>query len=140
MSSRSGGLLELVSRGKKDVFFTANPVISHVHSVYTRQVPFTKETYITKPRNNPVWGKTVEFPIEHRGDIITDMYLRILWFSNFICVTYTHKHSWTLWESSRRPADGQKPASVTTLQNRRRGNVEENKDSSRTEQCGRSRR
>ena len=77
MSSRSGGLLELVSRGKKDVFFTANPVISHVHSVYTRQVPFTKETYVTKPRNNPVWGKTVEFPIDHRGDIITDMYLRI---------------------------------------------------------------
>jgi len=77
MTSRSGGLLELVARGKKDVFFTANPVLSYFHSVYVRSAPFTKETYVTKARNNPDWGHWVDFDIEHRGDIVREFYLRI---------------------------------------------------------------
>jgi len=77
MSSRSGGLLELVARGKKDVFFTANPVLSYFHSIYLRAAPFTKEVFVRKPRNNPEWGKWVDFDIEHRGDIVREFYLRI---------------------------------------------------------------
>jgi hypothetical protein len=77
MSSRSGGLLELVARGKKDVFFTSNPVVSFFHSVYTRISPFSKEIYIAAPRNAPDWGRWVDFDIEHRGDLIRDTYLRI---------------------------------------------------------------
>jgi hypothetical protein len=77
MSARSGGLLELVARGKKDLFFTANPQVSHVHSVYLRAAPFTKEIYIAKSRNVPEWGKWVDFDIEHRGDLIKQFYLRI---------------------------------------------------------------
>ena len=77
MSSRSGGLLELVARGKKDIFFTSNPQSSFFHSVYTRCAPFSKEIYIGKPRNNPEWGRYVDFDIEHRGDILHRSYLRI---------------------------------------------------------------
>jgi len=77
MSSRSGGLLELVARGKKDIFFTSNPQISFFNSVYTRCAPFSKEIYIGKPRNNPEWGRYVDFDIEHRGDILHRLYLRI---------------------------------------------------------------
>ena len=77
MTSRSGGLLELVARGKKDVFFTANPTVAYIHSVYTRAAPFTKELYISKPRNAPEWGHWVDFDIEHRGDIVREFYLRI---------------------------------------------------------------
>lgn len=76
MSARSGGLLELVARGKKDLFFTANPQVSHVHSVYLRAAPFTKEIYTAKSRNAPEWGKWVDFDIEHRGDLIKQFYLR----------------------------------------------------------------
>lgn len=77
MTSRAGGLLELVARGKKDIFFTANPIVSRFHSVYTRSAPFTRETYIAKPRNDAEWGRWVDFEIEHRGDLLRDLFLRI---------------------------------------------------------------
>lgn len=77
MSSRSGGLLELVARGKKDVFFTANPKTSFFHSVYKRVAPFSKEIHITKPRNTPDWGRWTEFELEHRGDLARSFYLRL---------------------------------------------------------------
>lgn len=77
MSSRSGGLLELVARGKKDVFFTANPKTSFFHSVYKRAAPFSKEIHITKPRNAPDWGRWTEFELEHRGDLARSFYLRL---------------------------------------------------------------
>jgi hypothetical protein len=69
--------MELVSRGKKDIFFTANPKISFFHSVYIRSVPFTKEIYITQPRNAPDWGRWVDFDIDHRGDLAKYFYLHI---------------------------------------------------------------
>ena len=69
--------MELVARGKKDIFFTANPTVSFFHSVYMRSVPFTKEIYITQPRNQPDWGRWVDFDIDHRGDIAKNFYLHI---------------------------------------------------------------
>jgi hypothetical protein len=77
MTTRAGGLFELVARGKKDLFFTANPVVSRFHSVYIRAAPFTRETYVAKPRNDAEWGRWVDFEIEHRGDILSETYLRI---------------------------------------------------------------
>jgi hypothetical protein len=77
MTSRSGGLMELVSRGKKDIFFTANPKVSFFHGVYMRSVPFTKEIYVTQPRNAPDWGRWVDFDIDHRGDLAKYFFLRI---------------------------------------------------------------
>ena len=75
--SNNAGLLELVARGKKDIFFTANPKIAFVHSVYIRASPFTKEIYVAKPRNIPEWGKWVDFDLDHRGDILQHFYLRM---------------------------------------------------------------
>lgn len=75
--SRSGGLLELVARGKKDVFFTANPSHAFFHSVYRPAAAFTKEIYCIQPKNVPEWGRWCEFELEHRGDIVRDVYLRI---------------------------------------------------------------
>lgn len=77
MTSRAGGLIELVGRGKKDVFFTANPTVSFFHSVYMKTVPFTKEIYVTQPTNAPNWGKWIDFDLDHRGDLARHFYLRI---------------------------------------------------------------
>lgn len=77
MSGHRGGILELVSRGKKDVFFTANPKVSFFHSVYVKAAPFTEEVYVMAPRNVPEWGKWTEFTFEHRGDLVRKIYLRI---------------------------------------------------------------
>jgi hypothetical protein len=77
MSSRRGGLLELVARGKKDLYFTSNPKVAFFHSVYPRAAPFVEEVYISQPRNNAEWGRWVEFEYEHRGDLVRKMFLRI---------------------------------------------------------------
>lgn len=77
MTSRSGGLLELVARGKKDIFFTTNPKVSFFHNVYMKSAAFSKEIYVQKPRNIPDWGHTTEFELEHRGDLVREFYLRI---------------------------------------------------------------
>ena len=77
MSSRSGGLIELVARGKKDLYFSQNPSISFFHSVYRTASAFTKEIYVVSPRNVPEWGRYVDFDIDHRGDVMKHMYLRV---------------------------------------------------------------
>lgn len=74
---RNAGLLELVSRGKKDVYFTNNPKNSFFHGVYMKSAPFTKEIKINIPNNLPDWGKYVDFDIEQRGDIIKEFKLRL---------------------------------------------------------------
>lgn len=77
MSSQQGGLLELVARGKKDVFFTSNPSVSFFHSVYRRAAPFSEEVYVSQPRNAAEWGRWVEFDYEHRGDLVRKVYIRL---------------------------------------------------------------
>ena len=74
---RNAGLLELVSRGKKDVFFTNNPKNSFFHGVYMKSASFTKEIHVTIPNNAPDWGKYVDFDIEQRGDIIKEFKIRL---------------------------------------------------------------
>lgn len=77
MSSQQGNLLELVARGKKDLFFTSNPSVSFFHSVYRKAAPFSEEVYVIQPRNNAEWGRWVEFDYEHRGDLVRKIYLQI---------------------------------------------------------------
>lgn len=71
------GLLELVARGKKDAFFTANPSVSFFQSVYRKSAPFTEEVYVMQPRNNAEWAQWVEFDFEHRGDLARKFYVRL---------------------------------------------------------------
>jgi hypothetical protein len=68
--SSGGGLLDLVARGKKDTFFTQNPKISFIHSVYQRSPAFTQEIRITQPKNNAEWNRWVDFEIEQVGDLV----------------------------------------------------------------------
>jgi len=77
MTSRQGGLLELVARGKKDVFFTNNPTVSYYNNVYRTAAPVVTEVYTYNPRNRPEWGKWVDFDLEHRGDLVNKFFLRI---------------------------------------------------------------
>lgn len=72
-----GGLLDLVARGKKDTFFTQNPKISFIHSVYQKTGPSTQEIRYTHPSNRPMWGQWLEFDIEHVGDIMRSPVLLI---------------------------------------------------------------
>jgi hypothetical protein len=77
MAARTGGLLELVARGKKDLFFTNNPTVSYYHSVYKTASATTKELYQLMPRNTPEWGNWVDFDLEQKGDLASKFYLRV---------------------------------------------------------------
>jgi hypothetical protein len=77
MTTRTGGLLELVARGKKDLFFTNNPTVSYYNNVFKTATATTHEVYQLMPRNTPEWGKWVDFDLEHRGDLVHKFYLRI---------------------------------------------------------------
>jgi hypothetical protein len=76
-TTRNGGLLELVSRGKKDTYFTHDAKRSLFNGLYSKCASFTEEIYVTQPRNAGAFGNWVEFPIEHRGDLIRDVRLRL---------------------------------------------------------------
>jgi hypothetical protein len=69
--------LELIARGKKDAFFHANPQVSFFHSVYKKYAAIVEEIHLTTPRNQPEWGKWLEFDLEHRGDLVRKFHLRI---------------------------------------------------------------
>ena len=77
MTTRTGGLLELVARGKKDLFFTNNPTVTYYHNVYKTASATTKELYELMPRNTPEWGNWVDFDLEHKGDLASKFYLRV---------------------------------------------------------------
>jgi hypothetical protein len=80
-TTRNAGLLELVSRGKKDTYFThdttASSHRSFFHGLYSKCAAFTEEIYVTQARNAGAFGNWMEFPIEHRGDIVRDFKLRL---------------------------------------------------------------
>jgi hypothetical protein len=76
-TTRNGGLLELVSRGKKDTYFTHDANRSFFNGLYAKCAAFTEEIYVTQPRNAAAFGTWIEFPIEHRGDLVRDFKLRL---------------------------------------------------------------
>jgi hypothetical protein len=80
-TTRNAGLLELVSRGKKDTYFThdatASSHRSFFHGIYPKCAAFTEEVYVTQARNAGAFGTWMEFPIEHRGDMVRDFKLRL---------------------------------------------------------------
>jgi hypothetical protein len=78
MSTNGGaGLLELVARGKKDVFFTGEPKISFFHSVYARASPWLRETRYILPRNDANFGTYVDFVLDPVADLMRDIHLLV---------------------------------------------------------------
>jgi len=71
-TSAEGSLLELVARGKKDVYFMSSDKTAHVPFTYNIQTwPATiDETRTTQPLNMIDFGRTVEWEMEVFGDIL----------------------------------------------------------------------
>jgi len=71
-TSAEGSLLELVARGKKDVYFMSNEKTARVPFSYNIQTwPATiNETRQTQPLNMIDFGRTVEWEMEIFGDIL----------------------------------------------------------------------
>lgn len=71
-TSAEGSLLELVARGKKDIYFMSSDTSAHVPFSYNIQTwPATiDETRQTQPLNMVDFGRTVEWDLETFGDIL----------------------------------------------------------------------
>ncbi len=70
--------MQLVAYGAQDVYLTANPEITFFKVVYRRYTNFAIETYELNLTGSADFGKRVTCVIQRNGDLVTNMYLRIV--------------------------------------------------------------
>ena len=78
-TSAEGSLLELVARGKKDVYFYSNEKTAHVPFSYNMEKwpAMIDETRHTQPLNMVDFGRSVEWEFEVFGDIMISAALNV---------------------------------------------------------------
>lgn len=74
----TGGLLQLVAVGAQDVYLTSNPQITFWKSVYRRHTNFAIDTVDVTFMNNPRFGDKVSVNIPRQGDLLCEVYLRVV--------------------------------------------------------------
>lgn len=72
-----GGLLQLVARGKQDVFLTGNPQITWFKMVYRRYTNFAIESMPMYFDGDPDFGKRLTCLIPRRGDLLGPVFLEV---------------------------------------------------------------
>jgi hypothetical protein len=72
-----GGLLQLVARGKQDVFLTGNPQITWFKMVYRRYTNFAIESMPMYFDGTPDFGKRITCLIPRRGDLLGQVILEV---------------------------------------------------------------
>ena len=72
-----GGLLQLVARGKQDVFLTGNPQITWFKMVYRRYTNFAIESMPMYFDGDPDFGKRISCLVPRRGDLLGPIFLEV---------------------------------------------------------------
>jgi len=75
--TQGGGLLQLVAKGKQDVFLTGNPQVTWFKMVYRRYTNFSMESSIIQFDNQPDFGRQITVTIPRKGDLLGPMWLEI---------------------------------------------------------------
>jgi hypothetical protein len=75
--SKSGGLLQLVSTGRQDIYLTGNPQTTFFKQVYRRYTNFSIETQRIAFETAVDFGKLASLTIPHGGDLLSQMMLEI---------------------------------------------------------------
>jgi len=73
----AGGLLQIVSAGKEDIFLTINPQITFFKIVYLRYSNFAIETHEETFDGSPNFGEEVTCNLSKIGDLIHQIYVKI---------------------------------------------------------------
>ena len=73
----SGTLVELIARGKQDVFLIGNPQFSFFKSVYRRHTNFAMEPIRQIFLESPDFNKQVTCIIDKKADLLSDILLEI---------------------------------------------------------------
>ncbi len=72
-----GGLLQLVARGKQDIFLTGNPQLTWFKMVYRRYTNFAIESMPMYFDGDPDFGKKLSCLIPRRGDLLGQVFLEV---------------------------------------------------------------
>jgi hypothetical protein len=75
--SNSGGLLQLVSTGRQDIYLSGNPQTTFFKQVYRRHTNFSIETQRIPFDTAVDFGKLITTTVPRNGDLIGQMYLEI---------------------------------------------------------------
>lgn len=73
----TGGLIQLISKGVIDSYITESPEITYFKSVYCKHTNFAIETYEEVLSGNITYGSTSVCKINHYGDLLSDLILKI---------------------------------------------------------------
>ncbi len=74
----AGGLIQIITYGAQDVYLTNNPHITFFKIVYRRHTDFSFEVYEHPILNNINFGSKNAIILPRNGDLITNMYLKIV--------------------------------------------------------------
>ena len=72
-----GGLLQLVAKGKQDVFLTGNPQMTWFKMVYRRYTNFAIESQPMYFDGTPDFGKRITCNVPRRGDLLSQVLLEV---------------------------------------------------------------
>jgi len=72
----TGGLINILSYGANDLYLTGAPQITMFKMVYRRYTNFAKES-VAIPLGNINFGKEINIPISHIGDLISNTYIQL---------------------------------------------------------------
>ncbi len=72
----TGGLLQIVTSGKQDIYLTIKPEITFFKKVYKRHTNFSLELIVVNPQQTPQYNDNITFIINN-GDAIHRCYLEI---------------------------------------------------------------
>ncbi|ARF09379.1 NCLDV major capsid protein [Indivirus ILV1] len=73
----TGGILQLVAKGVEDTYLTTNPTITFFKTVYRRHTNFSKDESVLTFTNKLDFDKEGYCKIEHYGDLLHRLFLRI---------------------------------------------------------------
>ena len=73
----AGGLLQLVTSGKQDVYLTIDPEITFFKKVFRRHTNFSTELKIIYPEQQALFGQEVTFVLNNIGDAVHRTYLQV---------------------------------------------------------------
>ena len=74
----AGGLMQLVAYGAQDVYLTSDPKITFFKVLYRRHTNFSVEVVEHTLNGTPDFGRKSTVTISRNGDLITNMYLRVV--------------------------------------------------------------
>jgi Large eukaryotic DNA virus major capsid protein/Major capsid protein N-terminus len=74
----AGGLMQLVAYGAQDVYLTGQPKVTFFQAVYKRHTNFAMENIQQTVNGTPSNGGRVSVTIARNGDLVGDMYIRLV--------------------------------------------------------------